>query len=132
MRKMIFKFNKKAFLLIEVFLTISILSIALTSIIHSFLSSLRATVYASEYSKAVLLLENKMYELLQRGTIKASIDTEEHFPAPNEKFNYHLKTRKKDDDAQSSINEVHLSISWLSGKRKNDIALTTYFFNEKE
>ena len=129
-RYLISKLNRKGSLLVEALLAISILSIGLTLIIQSFLSSVRATVYAADYSLATILLENKMSDLIEKGFIGDSIDEEGFLEGPNEKFRYHLETHNMETQGGSAnLNQVKLSILWSSGRKTNSILLTTYLFN---
>ena len=60
------KLQKRGSFLVEVLLTVVILSVSLTIIIQSLVSSLRAISYSANYSSAILSAENKMFELLQQ------------------------------------------------------------------
>lgn len=111
-------------------MTVTILAVGLTVIINSFLSSFRAMTYSKDYAVAVNLLENKMCALKQDGFIEANLDENGVFSQPFEKFRYHLETRSaKSNDEPSSLNEVALSVEWVSGRKKNNILLTTYLFD---
>lgn len=119
--------NKRGSLLVEALLTISILSIGLTVIIRSLVSSLRATAYSADYSLAVILLENEMSDLRQKGFIKDSVDMEDIFPEPYEKFFYRLETKKAAGEFTSgSLNEVKLTVFWRSGPKERSISAVTY------
>ena len=132
-RSLTLKSNRKGALLIEALLIISILAVSLTVIIQSFLSSYRASVYTKEYSLAALLLENKMSELLQKRFIKSTLNEENYFASPYEKFRYHLETKALGQGAPGiSLNEAKLSILWQEGRRSNAINLTTYLLNEPD
>lgn len=127
---MILKLNKKGTLLVEALLAVTILGVGLTVIIHAFLSSFRALSYSKDYSLATILLENKMYALLERGFIEEDLNEDTTFPPPYEKFRYHLETRNlKEKSEAGKINEVRLEIQWASGKKRNVIPVTTYLFN---
>lgn len=121
------KFNSKGYVLIEALLATVILSVSLTLIIQSFLSSLKASVYSAGYSTAVLLLENKMSELMQRGFVEESFSEEGTFLEPYEKYEYAIKTEQISDEPSSEmLHDVTLDVFWKSGKKKNKISLTTY------
>ena len=127
---LISRLNKRGSLLIEALLAISILSIALTLIVNSFLSSFRASVYAKDYTLATILLENKLCELKEKGFIADGVHEEENFAQPHEKFRYHLESKNVNNDDQRGVfNEVKLSVTWPSGRRSNNITLVTYLFN---
>ncbi len=118
--------KKLGSILLEVLLSVAILSISITLIIQSMMTSLRATVASNEYTTALSLLENKMSDLIAKGTIAAGLSQEGNLPAPYQQYQYSLKTQKLDDRNQKNINKVHLQISWLSGQNKRKIVLETY------
>jgi len=124
------KFNYKGFLLIEVLMTVSILSVVLTMIVRSHMAALHASTYTEEYSTAVLLLENKMTELMQKGFIARDLEKQDDFEPPYQEFSYLLKT-KKDENSETSdnLNEVTLTLFWPSGNSERKISATTYLFN---
>ena len=119
----------------ESLLAIVILSVSLTLIIQSLTSSLRSIMYSTEYTNAIFLLENKMFEIVRRGFIERDLRQEEELPEPDERYKIFLQTKNVVlGSLASSINEVKLSISWNSGRRTNSISLVTYLFdlpNEK-
>ena len=56
--------GKRGSILLEALLSVLIISVSITTIIQSMVSSLRATVFSVDYSKATLLMENKMNDLI--------------------------------------------------------------------
>ncbi len=111
-------------------MAISILSVSLTLIVNSFLSSFRSSVYAKDYTLATILLENKLSQLKEKGSIPDGVHEEENFTKPNEKFRYHLESQNvKSGEQRGIFNEIKLSVTWPSGKRNNNISLVTYLFN---
>ena len=127
--------NKRGSLLMESLLSIVILSVSLTLIIQSLTSSLRSVVYSAEYTNAVMLLENKMFEIIKQGFIQKDLRQEEQLSEPNERYKILLETGNVvSGNLPSSMNEIKLSIVWNSGRRTNNISLVTYLFdlsNEK-
>ena len=125
--------KKKGSFLAEVLLAVSILSVGLTVVIHALLSSLRATVYTRDYSLAIILMENKMHELLQKGFIASSVKEENAFEPPFERFHYELETQPVASiEPEGFLNKVFLRCFWTSGKKTKDISLTTYLYNPTE
>jgi hypothetical protein len=114
-------------------LTVIILSVGLTLILRSFSTSLNATKSAQHYTTASLLIEDKMWELENKGVIDADLDEEGQFPEPYQKFNWHLTTKDKQIQSQAGkINEVKLVIFWQEGKRKGSTSVTTYLANKTQ
>lgn len=126
------KKKKQGALLIEVLLTIAVMTGGLVLIIQSFVASLRASVYTSDYSLAILLTQNKMTELLQLGSVKDSLHEEGSYPEPYEKFQYDLKTKNINEDSETGFyNQVDFLVSWRSGKREHKILVTTFLPNRE-
>ncbi len=122
--------QKKGAVIIEVLLAITIMSVGLTFIIQSFVSSLRANIYTSGYSTAIILLENKMYEYRQSNVIKEDIKEEGIFEKPYDKFRYRIESKKiTEEGSRKDLNEMTLRVSWSSGKRENNVSVTTYIFS---
>ena len=125
------KTDKKAFLLIEVLLSVTILAVVLVAVIQSLVSGVRATAYTTDYTTALLLAEGKMNDLMQLGSIADALNLQEQFEAPYEKFSYRLETQNQPEAGQPGfLNEVRLKVSWLSGRTTKSVVLTTLLFNE--
>jgi len=120
-------------LLIEVLLTITVMTGGLVLIIQSFTASLRASVQMAAYSTATLLANNKMTELFEPGSVKDGLSETNAFPKPDEEFKYQIRTKNiKNDNKPGFYNEVELTVSWLSGKNERQILLTTFLPNREE
>lgn len=125
------KKNKRGLLLFEVMLTLIILSVGLTLILRSFSTSLNASKIAQNYTTAALLIEHKMWELENAGSIATDLSQEGQFPEPHQKFNWRLETKDKPvQDQAGKLNEVELSVWWQEGKRKGRTFVTTYLENK--
>lgn len=122
----------KGSLLLEALLTVVILSTSLTFIIQGLTASQRAVVYSTDYIMAGMLLENKLFELIQNGSIAAYLSQEEGFPAPYERFQYFLETRPWQGEDSQNLNEVILTVSWQKGKKKSQIEIHSCLFNLQE
>ncbi len=125
------KKNIKGSLLLEALLAVVILSVSLTLIIQSMTSSLRASVYGADYTLAIILLENKMFELLNKGLPSSS--ERETIEVPFSSNSYHFSADARPlSSPGSKIKEVDAALTWNSGKRKNNISLTTYLFDRTD
>ena len=125
--------NKRAITLLEVMITIIILSFGLTLIIRSFMMSLRASHLAKDYTIASLLIEEKMWELERVGSVEADLDEEGEFPEPNNKFKYRLETQKKTETEEAAtLNNVKLTVSWQQANKSNSISVATLLGDEQE
>ncbi|MFH1360892.1 MAG: hypothetical protein ABIJ41_07695 [Candidatus Omnitrophota bacterium] len=129
-RSFAFILSARGTILMEVLLTITILSVGLTFIIRSFITSLRSSVITSDYSTALLLVDNKMHKYLQSIFVEDGIDEKDSFEEPFEKYHYELTTQQAaQEGALSALSEVALKAGWTSGQKKNSINVMTYLFH---
>jgi len=115
-------------LLIEVLLAIMILSVVLTVVMNSFVSSLRATVTTADYSTALSLLDDKMFDVQLQKALETQASSES-FPEPYDRFSYDFESKDFGVDSPTkTIQEIDLSVSWTQGKRNNRVNLATLQF----
>ena len=125
------KNKKRGIILAEALLTIIILSIGLVAIIQSYLSSYRASILTKDYVLATMLLQNKMYEIMQLSSIKAEEKEDGDFPEPFERFHYSLESHAVTDrEFLKDINQLTLKVSWTAGRKKNNIETATFLLSE--
>jgi prepilin-type N-terminal cleavage/methylation domain-containing protein len=122
--------DREGFILIEVLVTVVILSIGLTLITRSMMMSLQALDVIEQYMRGYLLLERKILELEIGGVIEADLDIEENFSEPYEEFRYRLETQNIDEDGL--LNQVRLSVDWPTKRERRQISIVTYLRNKKE
>ena len=124
--------DERGTLLIEALLTLVILTVSVTVMIYSLSQGLRATVFCRDYTKAALLAENKMFELLAKRSLTAPLQEDGKF-SPDENFAYSLEVKKLfPADPLSQIQESNLKITWLSGMKEKDLTLATYFLSPQK
>lgn len=121
--------NKKAFLLVEVLITVVVLSVGLTLIARSMITSLSALDIISQYAEGNSLVEDKIWELENRGSIQPDVKIEENFPEPFENFVYTIETENL-LDKEDLLTKVSLSVVWPTKRDKREISLVTYLINE--
>lgn len=123
--------ESKAFLLIEVLLTIAILATGLVLLVRSLLSSLQAAKLSADYIQAEMLLENNLSLWEIQGTIADNLNIEEDFATPNDKFKFKLKTENIMIDGKTGfLNKVGASVIWNAQKAGKNVSLTTFLKNE--
>ncbi len=115
--------------LLEALLTIVILSVGLTFIIQALSSSLRTMSLITNYSTALLLAENKMFTVMQKGFITGPLQEIESFSEPHTQYRYELDVRKGSSSPTEKKNEINLQVVWGSGLKEKNLLLTTYFFD---
>ena len=115
-------------LLLEAIFAIVILVVSLSVIIESLVSGLRATVFTADYSKALVLADNAMSQIMRKRIVDAAFASEGNFPSPNDQFHYQVTTEKmlSPDAAEGGLNEVQLVVSWKSGQKEQNIRVTTW------
>ena len=121
--------RRRGFLLIEALATIVILSVSLSLIIHSYAGSMRAAAYASDYTRASIVLEGAMNTLLQSGFIEDGFYHEGTFSSPYDMFRYAIEARAvTEHDTLPSLSEVTLTVAWDAGRQERTLSATTYLF----
>ena len=123
------RFDKTGSLLLEVLLSVVILSTALTLMIQSLTASLRAIQYGAGYTTALILLDNQMCELLRKKAVKSGLretkDLTGSAGSPDV-YHYSLRAEPWDAAADKEISQVAATVAWRSGKKDNQIELTTF------
>lgn len=121
--------NKRSgFLLLEVLVSITVISMGLVYIVRSFSSSTRAIETATRFLKSVSLAEEKMWELEAKGAVKKGRD-EGRFKE-DENFRWRIEAEGLRD---VPINVLKLKVEWKGVAQKTQrVSLETYLWNEEE
>lgn len=107
--------HKAGFTLLEVILSLSIISVSLMVIIYSFSQAIAAKATISNYTKAMFLSQQKLFDL--RSSNLRTGESQGQFLAPFEQFRWQIKT---DRTNFSDLAKVDLLIEWQQqGKAKN-------------
>jgi type II secretory pathway pseudopilin PulG len=118
--------NKRGFLLFELFevmISIVIITIALIFIARSYSSSKNSIRKSGEVIKALLYLENKMWEFEDTGEVEAST-AEGSF---DDKYTWKMTAEAMED---TELNLMRMEI--LKKEDKARYAVSTYLRNKKE
>ena len=119
--------------LIEALLTIVVLAIGLAAVIRSMSTSVRALSYTTAYTNACLLAENKLFEFVSKGVVRAPFREEKPFAPPFEHFRYRIETEKfAPNDAEGKLNRLQCEVLWPTGRSLKSIKLNTYLFNQSQ
>ena len=118
--------SERGFFLVEVLLSVVILSVSLTLIIQSMTSALRSSVFAEDHATALILLENKMFDLLEKGFVETDLKKQEQIPRPYDRYWYFLDVKPAGGTNERRLNEVDAGLTWKSGKRQNSVAFQMY------
>ncbi len=114
---------EKGFLLLEVMVSVAILSIALVMILGSFTRSIRTIELSEDYFRAGLLLENKIYELSHSEIEEGS--SSGVFSDFDNRFSWNLEIMKMEEGL---VRELNLGVSWHQGAKEHDLSIVTYLY----
>lgn len=124
--------KNKAFLLIEVLVTVLIVSVSIVIINRAFSSSLKATGLSNDYLKAILLLEDKSFDFeLNPGAENRDNSGEEEYA--EDKFHWRqtvlpLEEELGDeyDEEDIGLKRFSLSMAWERHNVERRIEILTY------
>ncbi len=113
--------KNRGFLLLEIMVSISILSLGILLILNSFVGPIRAVETSMDYFKAGLLLEDKMLEFynspVEEGLLKGSFNDFEN------RFSWYLEAVKVKD---SFHKEINFKVFWQRRNKEEDLSISTY------
>jgi Tfp pilus assembly protein PilV len=118
--------GQAGFLLVEILLVVVILAVGLTVVLRSFGSSLDAVGTSASYTKALLLLEERLWELEAKGSI-APGTSGGGFSEENGNFRWEVKAS---DLAQMGLCETQVTVAWEQRGRPRAVSITTYLKRE--
>lgn len=116
--------NQQGAILLEALLAVTILAVALTAIMQSMLSGLRAAVVSAEYLRAASLLDSVMTEqFLTRPDALTSRD-EVEAKEPYERYKYSVRVSDENDPLFQDLNlkRLETSVVWPAGKGKRTLS----------
>lgn len=116
--------DKNGAILLEALLAVTILAVALTAIMQSMLSGLRAAVVSSEYLRAASLLDSVMTEqFLTKPDALASRD-EVEAKEPYERYRYSVRVFDEPDPLfpDLKLKRLETSVVWPAGKGKRTLS----------
>jgi hypothetical protein len=116
------KRRNRGFLLLEVIVSFTILSIGFTLILSSFMGSIRVMHLSQDYFRAGLCLEEKIYEIYNDTDIRGG-SSDGVFSGSGNLFSWKLDVTKLEED---SINEVELKVLWSRRNNERDVSILTY------
>ncbi len=116
--------NQQGAILLEALLAVTILAVALTAIMQSMLSGLRAAVVSAEYMRAASLLDSVMTEqFLTRPDALTSRD-EVEAKEPYERYKYSVRVSDENDPffQDLKLKRLETSVVWPAGKGKRTLS----------
>ena len=118
--------------LIEAIAAVVIMAVSLSLILQSFSANYRATVMDQDYSKALILLENRLSGILADPTHLPKIIPDEHCPLPFERFDYKMSMTKLTEPQFKGIQLLSLAVIWPAGKNGHSIDCSTFFYSSAD
>jgi Tfp pilus assembly protein PilE len=123
------KFNHQGSFLIEVLISVMILSVGLTSVVRSYVTSLKALVYAQEYTIAAFLLENRLTRFVQQGYVDLNLNQRDSFDSPYENFSYRATAKKVEGrEGMDALAQLMIEVTWESGVKERSLSASTYLY----
>jgi hypothetical protein len=120
---------KKGSILMEALLSVVILSVSLTVMIQSLSGSLKAQVDIANYPKAIMLLENTMFDVVRLPFISSGTQVRGAYAYPYEDYQYQVDTRQVDGTKQR-LYQLTATVFWDTQKRHHEISSGTYHVKE--
>ncbi len=114
------------FLLLETLLAVIILAVGLTLVVRSFGSSIHALGTSGDYSRALVLLEERLWDLEARGTITPGVLSGK-FSDEDQKFSWEVEALEV---AEIDLCETKVTVSWERRGKLQDVSLVTYLKKE--
>jgi hypothetical protein len=113
-------------MLIETLLAVVILAVGLTLVVRSFGSSVSALGTSADYTKAMGLLEERLWELEVKGSIAPGVLTGE-FSEEDGKFRWQVDASELKD---LDLCETQVTVSWERRGKTQTVSIVTYLKKE--
>lgn len=113
--------KNKGFLLLEIMMSVAILSIGLLLVLNSFMRPIRAQELSNDYFKAGLLLEQKMFELYNSDILKGTVNG--IFTDFESRFSWDMNAIESEENP---FMEVNLEVLWSRQNKEQDLSISTY------
>ena len=114
-------------MLLETLLAILILAVGLTVVLRSFGSSLNALGTSADYTKALLLVEERLWDLEAKGSIVPGTFTGE-FSEEDGGFRWEVKASEL---TEMRLCETQVTVSWKRRGRPRAVSIVTYLKREQ-
>lgn len=119
--------RRSGFLLLEVLVSITVISVGLVYIVRSFSSSSRAIETAAHFLKAVSLIEERLWDLEAQSGVERGSDSGRF--ESDDLFSWKTEIEEAKD---IPVNTVNIEIEWDGLVRKQRVSLETCMWNYEE
>ncbi|MFH1355021.1 MAG: prepilin-type N-terminal cleavage/methylation domain-containing protein [Candidatus Omnitrophota bacterium] len=115
--------NNNAFSLLELLITVAVLSVGIVAILQGISFSARLTGLSGDMVRAVLLAEDKLQELsfIEKQGLLEEIPQEINGVEGKFRWEYNLLL-----DSDLDLYKLNLEVSWKRSKRQEEFSLATY------
>ena len=115
------------FLLVETLLAVLILAVGLTLVLRSFGSSLDALGNSADYTRALALVEQKLWDLEAKGSIAPGTQTGQFSEEEHQAFRWEVKAS---EPTEMGLCETQVTILWARRGRARAVSVVTYVRRE--
>ncbi len=128
-----FRLKNKGFLLLEVMLAVTILSVGMALVLRSYVSALNAVKISQDFFAAGLLLEEKLWQKEEEksDSQEPSVAGEQgNFSTPWDRFSYLIEFEKEEDTPD--LYKTNSSVSWQNKKKTHSILCVSYIRSKEK
>ncbi|MFH1246137.1 MAG: prepilin-type N-terminal cleavage/methylation domain-containing protein [Candidatus Omnitrophota bacterium] len=128
-----FRLKNKGFLLLEVMLAVTILSVGMALVLRSYVSALNAVKISQDFFAAGLLLEEKLWQKEEEkaGSQEPSVAGEQgNFSTPWDRFSYLVEFEKEENTPD--LYKTNSSVSWQNKKKTHSILCVSYIRSKEK
>ena len=125
-RRTPFVINHSGAILVEAILAVLILSVCLTVMIRSMVMSAGSLSYTMQYTQAANFLESKMIEKISKAPFVNVQSDQGVGEEPYENLKYSLTVDPTQQTELKRLEELTLSIQWLTSQKQKSIQTSTY------
>ena len=112
--------SHRAFSLIEVLAALAIFGLCIVALIEGITATLSNWRLAEDKTKALMLAQNVMEEILYNGNLKAGEDGSTYDP-PDERFSWSYII---DDTDITNLYSITVAVAWSANGKDNDVTLS--------
>lgn len=120
------KKQSKGFLLLEVLVSVTLISVSLIYVVRSLSASTRAVQTGTNFLKSIAFLEEELWNLEAKGCIGRG--SHKGGDASGEDYGWMAKATPLKD---APLNHVNLKVEWQRRDRKQRISIDTFLWNEE-
>ena len=114
--------------LVEVLVSVVIMSVSLTLIMESFVASLKATAFNKQYTQALGILENRLEVLTRNNHVDEPIDLKIPDQQGSEKYAVTGSFDPAVKGLPKDLGTLDLGVTWDFWGKKKEVSLTTFLF----